>query len=449
MEKKLLVIDDSAAFREAINLAGEDHGWIVLASDNLEEIEKWLTEHSPDVVLLDWQLPGQQRQQYANLLTDNNLTGRTLLLSATIDDAREQFITQHRLAGYRLKPLDLDRFEEEIGLSEQCAIPYKPEFDGIFNSIDVAINILDGNLDEFVSNTWSKKEPLTVPQRLIVKWLRAEMEGKGHKAARRLDWDGKKECFLESRLFKLNNGNYWLARDWRVEGERPHDHEILNLENVHTLKDWLGAVARLLAQRYAISRFRMYKVAPLPHIKKVEHPDIPLVIPFFQSGGGFEPNEDAWSRIGFLANENPYTEKALKPGYKPQPVFVSDKNPNAGCKPIRYGEKGTHRVLFPVRGQDGQVSALFALDRRLDHVNTLAGLDREVVESAKRMASDDAGVLTDEQWSLMRGLIEDLGKRLATRLALDEDDRTKRWYKTISKVLKSTFAEAGRSPEMT
>lgn len=114
MEKKLLVIDDSAAFREAINLAGEDHGWIVLASDNLEEIEKWLAEHSPDVVLLDWQLPGRQRQQYANLLTVNELMGKTLLLSATIDDAREQFITQHRLAGYRLKPLDLDRFEEEI-----------------------------------------------------------------------------------------------------------------------------------------------------------------------------------------------------------------------------------------------------------------------------------------------------------------------------------------------
>ncbi|HRD68203.1 MAG TPA: response regulator [Candidatus Competibacter sp.] len=448
MEKKLLVIDDSAAFREAISAAGEDHGWMVLNSDNLEEIEKWLAKHSPDVVLLDWELPGQQRQQYANLLTANKLVGKTLLLSATINDVREQFITQHRLAGYRLKPLDLGRFEEEIGLSEQCAIPYKPEFEGLFNSIEVAINILDGNLDEFLSNTWSKKEPLTVPQRLIVKWLRAEMEGKGHKAARRLDWDGEKECFLESRLFKLNNGNYWLARDWRVEGEQPHDHEILNLENVHTLKDWLGSVAMLLAQRYAISRFRVYKLAPLPHIEIYGLQNTRLVIPYFQSGGGFEPNEEVWHRTGFLANKNIYTEKALRIDYKPQPEIVNDANPNTGCESIRYGEKNTYRVLFPVRGQDGGVSALFALDRRFDHAGTLAGFDQEVVETAKRMASDDAGALSREQWSLMKGLIQDIGERLAARLTIDEKDRIRDWHKTISKVLKSTLAELGRSPEM-
>ena len=122
MRKKLLVIDDSAAFREAIRAAGEDHGWVVLASDDLEEVSGWLRDHTPDVVLLDWQLVGQHRQHFATLLTDNNLTEQTLLLSATMDDARKQFITKHSLAGYRLKPLDLERFEEEIGLSEQCAI---------------------------------------------------------------------------------------------------------------------------------------------------------------------------------------------------------------------------------------------------------------------------------------------------------------------------------------
>ena len=400
------------------------------------------------VVLLDWQLVGQHRQHFATLLTDNNLTEQTLLLSATMDDARKQFITKHSLAGYRLKPLDLERFEEEIGLSEQCAI-HKSDYEAIFNSIEVAINILDGNLDEFLSNTRAKKEPLTVSQRLIVKWLRTEIEDKKHKAARRLDWDGNKNCFLESGLFKLNDGNYWLARDWRIEGERPHDHEILNLENVHTLKDWLGSVARLLAQRYAISRFRVYKVAPLPHIKEINgFPDNRLVIPYFQSGGGFEPNEEVWYGTGFLVNKNIHTEKALRIDYKSQPEAVNDANPNTGCESIRFGEKNTYRVLFPVRGQDGRVSALFALDRRFDHAGTLAGFDREVVETAKRMASDDAGALSSEQWSLMKGLIQDLGERLAVRLTIQENDRTRDWHKTISKILKSTLAEAGRSPEM-
>lgn len=454
MEKILLVIDDSAAFREAISLAGEDHGWVVLASDDLKEIESWLANHSPDVVLLDWQLPGQQRQQYINLLTNEKLTECTLLLSAAMSEARQQFIKAYGLAGSRLKPLDLGRFEEEIKLpvSQSATVTRQPGLEIIADGLEVAVNILDGNLNILWSNRKAKQEPPTSAQRLIIKWLRAEMEAKEHKAARRLDWDGEKKCFLESRLFKLINENYWLALDWRGDGEWPHEHEILNLENVHTLKDWLRAVARLLAQRYAISRFRMYKIAPLPYMEKFEHPDISLlVIPFLQGGGGFEPNEDTWLRTGFLANENLYTKKALEADYKPAPEPVSDTNQNIGCKSIRYGEKGTYRVLFPIRGQDNRISALFAMDRRLDHAATLeeGSFDREVVETAKRMASDDAGALSHEQWSLMRGLIQDLGKRLAARLAFDEDDRTKKWHKTISKTIKETFADAGRSPEMT
>lgn len=446
MEKTLLVIDDSAAFREAIRAAGEDHGWMVFASDNLEEIKKWLMDNLPDVVLLDWQLPGQQRQQYIKLLTHRQLNTRTLLISFMIDDARKKFINEYGLAGYRLKPFDSERFEENIRLSEQCAAPYKPNYGEIFNSIEVAINILDRNIDELLSNTSAKKELLTVPQRLIVKWLLEEMEAKKHKAARRLDWDGKNECFLESRLFRLNNGNYWLERDWRSKEEKLHDHEILNLENVYTLKYWLMAMAKLLAQRYAISRFRMYKVARLPNIEEIEYLDNHLVIPFFQSGGGFEPNEEIWFMTGFLAKDNPYTNKALERNYEPQPEFVNDNNPNIGY--IRYGEKGTYRVLFSVHGQGGQISALFDLDRRLDHANTLTGFDREVVDIAKRMASDDIGPLSREQWSLMKGLIEDLGQRLAIKLTDGEREHTVEWHKTITKVLKNNFAEAGRSPEM-
>lgn len=445
MEKKLLVIDDNVIFREAIVSAGEDNSWIVMASDQLSDIKCWLDRNIPKTVLLDWQLSGHHRQQYIDLLERYELTKCTLLLSSTMDDARSRFIKKHKLAGYRLKPLDLEHLEEELKLPKK--VPWK-NLDEMANQLDVAVNILDESLDPVWSNEQATQKPPTIGQRLIIKWLRAEMEGKRYKAARRLDWDGEKNCFLESRLFRLNNGNYWLARDWWSKEEKPHDHEILNLDNVHTLKDWLQVVAKLLAQRYAISRFRMYKIASLPHIEEAKHRDNPLVIPFFQSGGGFEPDEETWSRTGFLANENLYTKKALESDYQPKPEYVNDNNPNVGCKPIRYGKKGTHRVLFPVRRQDSQVSALFALDRRLDHTNTLTGFDREVVDIATRMASDDAGPLNDKQWSLMKGLIEDIGQRLVTKLTADEHGRTIKWHKNVTKVIKNTFAEAGSSPEM-
>jgi hypothetical protein len=74
--------------------------------------------------------------------------------------------------------------------------------------------------------------PFSPGQRLIVNWLRAEIEDSlandtPKAAARRLDWDGEEGCFLESRLYRLNHGRYWLARDWRDPEDSPHDNEIL------------------------------------------------------------------------------------------------------------------------------------------------------------------------------------------------------------------------------
>ncbi|MFZ4703119.1 MAG: response regulator, partial [Candidatus Methylumidiphilus sp.] len=175
MNKILLVIDDSPGFREAITLAGEDHEWEVRASNDPEEIGAWLENHLPDRVLLDWQLQGQQRQVYVDLLQEKNLTGRTLLISGTMDHAREQFIAEHGLAGYRLKPLDLERFNDEISLPgelpENSAIPALPGLEIIADQMEVAINILDKNLATHWSNEKAQHKPLTTTQRLIVKWL--------------------------------------------------------------------------------------------------------------------------------------------------------------------------------------------------------------------------------------------------------------------------------------
>ena len=86
-----------------------------------------------------------------------------------------------------------------------------------------AIDILDQNLNILWSNTQAKKKPASPEQQLIIKWLRADIDGSNQAAARRLDWDGGNNCFLESRLFRAQKGKYWLARDWRDEDERPYE----------------------------------------------------------------------------------------------------------------------------------------------------------------------------------------------------------------------------------
>nr|VFJ71444.1 MAG: Signal transduction histidine kinase [Candidatus Kentron sp. FW] len=465
--KQLLVIDDNSAFRYAIGLAGEEHGWNVYADDELNRVKDWLDRHFPDAVLLDWQLPGQQRGKYAELLRERGLTERTLLLSGAMDEKREAFVQKHGLAGIRLKPLDLRRFEEEMQLPSQSEIPesLSPILGDIAGGMKLAIDILDEGLTSVLwRNQYAQEEPLTSERRLIMQWLRAEIEDSGHDSVRRIDWDGAKECFLESTLYRLDNGGYGLARDWRDKGERTHDYEFLNLQEENpTLEGWLRAVAKLLAQRYAISRFRMYKISPLPHTPGLEEPHVSLVVPKFQSGGGIESGverciesgAERWPQVGFQPQCIPHIEEALQPNYRPKPKFVTDtEDSDSDCElpRVRYGKKpGTYRVLFPVRvrhSDSRETVALLAMDRRLDHLGKLQGFDREVVDLATRMASDEVGVLSEKQWELMQGLVEDIGRRIADWLERDEKDRTAAWHKTISKILKDTFANTQSSPEM-
>jgi DNA-binding NarL/FixJ family response regulator len=444
----LLVIDDSQSFRENIQDEGTHRHWSVLASDEVLQISQWLEQHAPDVVLLDWQLPGQQRRDFARMLQDRGLTDRTLLLSsAEMDNRRRALINEFGLAGFKLKPLDLDRLEEEIRLPTQPQ-PW-PGLEAMANQVDVCIDILDNALNPIWSNEEARKQPLAFEQRVILQWLRAHLAATSERAARRLDWDGEKSRFLESRLFALRSGHLWLARDWRAPGDRPHDYELLNIDKSSGLRPWLRAVARLLAQRYAISRFRVYKIAPLPTGPGLEEAPSPLVLPLFQSGGGFATSADAWLESGFLVEANPLVHRLFNTDGPLPPEHVDDSNPRAGCQEIRFGDKGTRRVQFLVRDQESGPVALFAIDRRLDHASSLTDFDREAVEIATRMASDEAGMLDDRQWSLMTGLVGDIGERLSRRLTADEDNREKDWHEAISRAMRDTFSEAGRSPEMT
>ena len=449
--KTLLVIDDSAAFREAITLAAEDFHWEIKATDDIEDIKAWLEHHEPDLVLLDWSLVGKQRDSYLALLRRQELCARTLLLSGTWDDEREKALTANKLAGYRLKPLDLDRLADEICLPAASDKVGLPDLETVSNAIEVAIDIFDDNLNIKWSNARAEEVPLSQAQMLIIKWLRATMLEKGDTAARRLDWDGERQRFLESRMFQAPDLHaLWVARDWRAPGDHPHDHELLDLERNPTREKWLNGVATLLAQRYAISRFRVYKIAQLPTDEPLEPSPSPgpLVIPLYQSGGGFRDGPDAWRNSGFIAKDNDVMQAALRPDFHPQPERVNDESPNIGCDQICYGKDGTTRVVFPVT-HDNNVIAVFAFDRRLDHINSLADAERTVVDTARRMASDEAGPLSDEQWRLMRGLVEDIGRRLATRLHDGETQRRHNWHEAITLAMRETFAEQTGSPEMT
>jgi len=446
--RKLLIIDDSETMREFITDAGEKHGWEVAGYDSLDEVQTWLEANTPDVVILDWGLTATTPAQFAELLSAKELLCRTLLLSAEYEDERKGFIEQYRLAGFRQKPLKKGSFEDWVTLPASASVAV--DIKTVVDNLPLALDLLDNGLVSHWSNERAKKYPPTPEHRRVMGWLKTELDlNSAAESVRRLDWDGGRERFLDTRMYKLPDNRYWLARDWRGDGERPHDQELLKFEETSDRNEWHKAVAKLLAERYEITRTRVYKVANLPVTDRLGEKPLRLVIPLFQSGGGFFGNSDAgWLNTGFLVESNGELSSVIGNSERPMPRHVSNMS-IPGCGHIDFGPNGTTHVRIPVRNDKHETIALIALDERSDQLPYLTGFDKEIVEIARGMASDQINALSSEQWSLMSGLMGDIASRLGRRLQDGEQKRTVDWHNAISHVLGETFSNSQRSTEMT
>lgn len=55
---KILIVDDEAAIRDMLRMALELADFICLEADNAQDAHSMVIDHSPQLVLLDWMLPG-------------------------------------------------------------------------------------------------------------------------------------------------------------------------------------------------------------------------------------------------------------------------------------------------------------------------------------------------------------------------------------------------------
>ena len=74
MPANVLVVEDEPAIQELIAINLEHAGHSVLRARDAEEATRMVREVLPDVVLLDWMLPGQSGPAFARSLRDNERT---------------------------------------------------------------------------------------------------------------------------------------------------------------------------------------------------------------------------------------------------------------------------------------------------------------------------------------------------------------------------------------
>lgn len=108
--RNILIVDDEAPIREMIAVALEMAGYDCLEADSAQQAHAIIVDRKPDLILLDWMLPGTSGIELARRLKRDELTGDIpiIMLTAKGDELS------------RIKGL-------ELGADDYLAKPFNPD----------------------------------------------------------------------------------------------------------------------------------------------------------------------------------------------------------------------------------------------------------------------------------------------------------------------------------
>ena len=85
----ILVVDDDPAIREMIRLTLAHAGYVVQEAGNALDARQAIAGHTPDLVLLDWMLPGQSGFEFARALQRDSVHRKIPVIMLTARDQEE------------------------------------------------------------------------------------------------------------------------------------------------------------------------------------------------------------------------------------------------------------------------------------------------------------------------------------------------------------------------
>ena len=91
-DSTILVVEDEAAIRDMIGMSLERAGFRWYPAASVEEARATLVDHSPDLILLDWMLPGTSGLDFARQLRTDDSTRDLPVIMLTAKDAEDDMI---------------------------------------------------------------------------------------------------------------------------------------------------------------------------------------------------------------------------------------------------------------------------------------------------------------------------------------------------------------------
>jgi DNA-binding response OmpR family regulator len=115
-EATVLVVDDDAGFRAYVKAALEPASYrVVEGASGPDAVEVALRER-PDVILLDWRMPGQSGiTACRNLRAESSLAGVRIAMITVLDDERDRTLARHAGAdAFLIKDGDPDMLGRQV-----------------------------------------------------------------------------------------------------------------------------------------------------------------------------------------------------------------------------------------------------------------------------------------------------------------------------------------------
>jgi len=81
--QKILVVDDELPIRDLLTISLEAVGYDVVQAENAQEAHTTIIDQKPDLVLLDWMMPGTSGLELLRRLKRNEMTEKLPVVMLT------------------------------------------------------------------------------------------------------------------------------------------------------------------------------------------------------------------------------------------------------------------------------------------------------------------------------------------------------------------------------
>jgi DNA-binding response OmpR family regulator len=115
-EATVLVVDDDAGFRAYVKAALEPASYRVIEGTSGPDAVQVALRERPDVILLDWRMPGQSGiTACRNLRAEASLAGVRIAMITGLDDERDRTLARHAGAdAFLIKDGDPDMLGRQV-----------------------------------------------------------------------------------------------------------------------------------------------------------------------------------------------------------------------------------------------------------------------------------------------------------------------------------------------